>query len=318
MKKIAIVLFFFPIITFGQSLIVEVEQLFQNKNYSDAEKIISSYLDDRPDDLEAIELLGDSFGFQKKWDDAISAYKRLADKDELNANYHYKYGGALGMKALSSNKLKALMLIDDIKEEFLMAADLDPGHIDVRWALVELYMQLPGIFGGSKKKSLRYAEELQDLSTVDGYLAKGYVYEYDNEPQKAEYYYRLAIETGGSITCFQKLTTFYENEKQPIKAIATIEEARDVHQRNAMHYQIGKVCAEYNVQLDKGVKCLNTFIQNHSVKDGVPIEWAYYRLAQIYKHKKDKVKAMESINLSLDINPDFKVAIEEKESIYNM
>ena len=131
MKKIAIVLFFFPIITFGQSLIVEVEQLFQNKNYSDAEKIISSYLDDRPDDLEAIELLGDSFGFQKKWDDAISAYKRLADKDELNANYHYKYGGALGMKALSSNKLKALMLIDDIKEEFLMAADLDPGHIDV-------------------------------------------------------------------------------------------------------------------------------------------------------------------------------------------
>ena len=179
-------------------------------------------------------------------------------------------------------------------------------------------MQLPGIVGGNKSKSLKYADELQSLSVVDGYLAKGYIYEYDNEPEKAERHYKLAIETGGSITCFQKLSTFYENENQPDKSISVIENARDVHQRNAMHYQIGKVCAEYNVQLDKGEKCLATFIQNHSVQDGIPIEWAYYRLAQIYKFKNDKNKALDFINKALYLQPDFKVAVEEKDLISKM
>jgi tetratricopeptide (TPR) repeat protein len=307
-----------PVMSFGQSLLVEVDQLFQNRNYSEAEDMITEYLNDNPNDLVAIELLGDSYGFQKKWDNAINTYEVLVEKEENNANYHYKYGGALGMKALESNKIKSLMLVDDLKREFLKAAELDPEHIETRWALVELYMQLPGILGGSMKKSLIYANELQDLSLVDGYLAKGYIYEYDNQPDKAEMYYRKAIEIGGSITCYQKLSTFYENKDQPEKAIETIEEASSRHQRNALHYQIGKVCAEYNVQLEKGEKCLNNFIKNHSVKDGIPIEWAYYRMAQIYKHKKDRSKALEYINRSLYYNPEFQVAEEERELILKM
>jgi hypothetical protein len=34
------------------------------------------------------------------------------------ANYSYKYGGALGMKALEVNKFKALGMIGEIKESF--------------------------------------------------------------------------------------------------------------------------------------------------------------------------------------------------------
>jgi len=316
--KSLLLLLLVPFISFGQSLTIEVEQLFQHRNYSEAEIKITNYLKESPKDIEALELLGDSYGYQEKWDEAIMTYKRLVEIDEQNAEYHYKYGGALGMKALSINKIKAFMLVDDIKEEFLTAAELDRDHIDTRWALVELYIQLPGILGGSKKKSLKYADELQAISEVDGHLAKGYIYEYKNEPRMAEYHYRLAIETGGSITCFQKLTTFYENEDQPNKAITTIEEAEDIHNRNTLHYQLGKICAEYNVQVDKGLKYLNTFIQNHTVKDGIPIEWAYYRLAQIYKHKMDKSRALEYINRSLYYNPEFKVAEEERELILKM
>ena len=44
--------------------------------------------------------------------------------------------------------------------------------------------------------------ELEVLSKVDGYLAKGYIYEYDDEPELAEKYYKMAIEEGGSLNCF--------------------------------------------------------------------------------------------------------------------
>lgn len=316
MKKLFILLLF-PIISFGQSLNKEVHTLFKKKHYKKAETVVKEYLKTYPDNLEAIELLGDAYGHQLLWDEAIEAYKKLVDADDTHANYHYKYGGSLGMKALQ-NKLKAIGLIGDIKKSFTKAAELDPQHIDARWALVELYIQLPGIFGGSKKKSLHYAEELQELSKVDGYLAKGYVYEYDKEPKLAEKYYKLALEVGGSMTCFDKLTSFYTKQEQPDKAIANIEKAYEKHNRNALHYQIGKVCADYNIQLEKGERCLMAYIKNHSAKDGVPIEWAYFRLAQIQKNKLNKTEALKWIDKALAVKSNFKQAKEEKQKILQL
>lgn len=307
-----------PILGFGQAAVEEARTLLEDKKYDKAETVLLGYFETGAMNIQALEYLGDAYAHQKKWDEAITQYEKLVEADDQNANYHYKHGGALGMKALSVSKFKALSIIDDVKDAFLKAAKLDPEHVDARWALVELYMQLPGIIGGSKSKALKYANELENLSKVDGCLAKGYIYEYDKEPEKAEMYYKLALEVGGSETCFQKLTSFYENQKQPAKAIENIEKAYEKHNRNAMHYQIGKVCADYNIQLEKGEKCLLEYIKNHSVKDGVPIEWAYFRLAQIHKNKLDKPKALKWINKALATRTNFEQAKEEKEKILRL
>ncbi|MFK7782037.1 tetratricopeptide repeat protein [Psychroserpens sp.] len=316
MKHLLFFLFLIPFIGQGQSSsLKDVKQLLLDKKYKTAETNLESYLNAAPNDIEGIELLGDAYGQQKKWDEAIEIYEKLVNMRPNVANYHYKYGGALGMKALSVSKLRAVAFIGDIKSAFLKAAELDPKHINTRWALVELYMQLPGIVGGSKSKSLKYAEELEVLSTVDGYLAKGYIYEYDNEPELAETFYKKAIKIGGSLTCFEKLTNLYESNKQPEKAIANIEQAQNKHNRNALHYQIGKVAAEYNVELSKGEQCLLTYIKNYSAADGVPKAWANYRLAQIHKHKGNKSDALKYIDLAISALPKIKVFQQEKTDI---
>ncbi len=311
-------LLLFPIMVLGQTDLENAQTFLKDKKFKEAEKILVPFVTDNPSNIVALELLGDAYGHQKKWDDAIVQFKKLVDYDAQNANYHYKYGGALGMKALSVNKFKALGIIGDVKEAFLKAAELDPEHVDARWALVELYMQLPGIIGGSKSKSLKYAYELENLSKVDGYLAKGYIYEYDKEPELAEEYYKKALNIGGSVNCFDKLTNFYENQQQPEKAIKNIESAYEKHNRNAMHYQIGKVCADYNIQLEKGERCLKAYIKNHSVRDGVPIEWAYFRLAQIHKNRLDKEGALKWIDKALATRVNFTQAKEEKEKILRL
>lgn len=308
----------FPLFTFGQSLFVEVDLLFQKKQYTKAETALNSYINNNPNDTQAIELLGESYAFQEKWDEAITIFKQLVDIDHYNANYHYKLGGVFGMKAINTNKITAFFLVDDIKKELKLAAKLDPNHIEVRWALIDFYVQTPSLLSGSKTMALEYAEQLELLSSVDGYLSKGYIYEYNDEPEQAEKYYKMAIEVGGSITCFQKLTSFYENQEQPLEAISTIEKAQKELKRNSLNYQLGKVCANYNLELDKGEMCLIKFIDNYSIKDGVPIKWAYLKLAQIYKHKKDKPQALEWINKSLAAQSDFRLAVEEKKLILNM
>lgn len=316
MKYLLFFLFISPVIGFGQSISLDrAEQLLEEKKYANAEEILESYLKEIPNDIKGIELLGDAYGYQEKWDEAIEEFEKLVSDKPNVANYHYKYGAALGMKALSVNKLRAITFISDIKSAFLKAAELDPKHINTRWALVELYIQLPGIVGGSKSTSLKYAEELEVLSKVDGYLAKGYIYEYDDEPKLAELFYKKAIQIGGSLTCFEKLTNLYESQKQPQKAIANIEEAQNKHNRNALHYQIGKVAAEYNIELNKGEQCLHMYIKNYSAADGVPKAWANYRLAQIYKHKKNKTEALKYVDLAISALPKIEVFHEEKADI---
>lgn len=304
MKKLLLLLLF-PFMCFSQASLDGAELLIKQEQFKKAEIQIANFLKENPNHIIATELLGDTYGHQKKWNEAIIQYKKLVEINPRTANYHYKYGGVLGMKALQ-NKFKAIGLIGDIKSAFTKAAELDENHIDTRWALVELYMQLPGIFGGSKSKSLKYAEELENLSKVDGYLAKGYVYEYDNEPELAEKYYKMAIQKGGSLTCFNKLTAFYENKNQPEKAIENLKQAHKKHQRNTLHYQIGKVAAEYNIQLEKGAQCLQTYLKNYSAQDGVPKAWAHFRLAQIHTHQNNKQKALKHIDIAIAQLPKIK------------
>lgn len=116
------------------------------------------------------------------------------------------------MKAKDVNKFKALGMISDIEEAFLKAAKLDSKHIDTRWALVMLYLELPAIVGGSETKAQKYATELMNLSKVEGFLAKGYIDVYFKRYNKAEINYKKAHEIGNSKTTYEKLYDLYLNK----------------------------------------------------------------------------------------------------------
>jgi hypothetical protein len=67
-----------------------------------------------------------------------------------------------------------------------------------------------------------------------------------------------------------------------------------------------------------GIERLHKYIENHSAKDRVPNDWAYLRLAQIYKNLNEKESAIQWINKALQSRSDFKEAILEKELIMSM
>jgi len=311
-------IFLFSIFSFGQNSLDEIEKFILEKDYNKSEDYLVEILINDSYNSEALELLGDVYSYQDKWDYAITQFEILVERDNLNATYQYKLGEALGRKALQINTVSALFLLDDVKEAFIKTLELDKNHIDAHWALVVYYTELPGILGGSIKKALKYSEELKTISLVDYYLSKGYVYEYDDEYELAEENYLKAVEVGGSLTCFQKLSDLYETEGEYQKAINTIEKANNKLQINSLNYQLGKVSAAYNLELEKGEKCLIKYINNYKQDDGITLEWPYYRLAQIYRLKNDKASALKWIEKSLKFKPEFESAQEEKELILKM
>lgn len=215
---------FFPLMVYAQADFNKAEKLFRQEKFIIAKPLLEDFLSQNPNHLKTIEYLGDIEGAAQSWDKAIFYYQKLKTLKPAESNYYYKYGGALGMKAKDSNKFKALGMIGDIEDSFKKAILLNPKHIDARWALIELYLQLPRIVGGSEKKAQNYSNELMKISEVDGYLSRGHIAEYFDRYKEAEKHYIKAIETSGSKKSYQKLSNLYKNKlKQPEKAKEIME-----------------------------------------------------------------------------------------------
>jgi tetratricopeptide (TPR) repeat protein len=197
----------------AQSDFGKAEKLFDAGKFDQAQPIFESILKENPNHLKTIEYLGDIAGHNKSWDKAIVYYKKLKQLKPSEANYFYKYGGALGMKAKDSNKFKALGMIGEVKESFEKAIELNPKHIEARWALVMVYIQLPGIVGGSESKAIKYSNELLKISPVDGYLSRGQIEEYFKRYTAAEQQYKKAIAVGSTKVGGQMLDNLYKNKR---------------------------------------------------------------------------------------------------------
>lgn len=196
----------------SQSNFNKAEKLFEAKKYEQAQPVFESFLKENPSHLKTLEYLGDIAGHNKSWDKAIVYYQKLKQLKPAEANYYFKYGNVLGMKAKESNKLKALGMIPEIKESFEKAIELNPKHIEARWALVIIYIQLPGFVGGSESKAIKYSNELLKLSPVDGYLSRGQIEEYFKRYPAAEQQYKKAIAAGSTKVGAQMLANLYKNK----------------------------------------------------------------------------------------------------------
>jgi tetratricopeptide (TPR) repeat protein len=134
-------------------------------------------------------------------------------------------------------------------------------------------------------------------------------------PLDAENFYKKAIEVGGSLHTYEKLSNLHEKNNKPQKAIEISTRSLKVHMRNQLNYQIGKIASKYNIDSELGLHSLQEYIKNRSIKDGVPKDWAYFRNAQIYKNLGEKANALLCINMALSSRPDFKEALKEKRII---
>lgn len=293
MKKYITALVIFTGLSIQAQVNMDTAYRFLNDGQVNRSKsFLISELDKYPNDLKAISLLGDIASFEKKWDEALGHYKILLNHDPSNADYNFRYGGALGLKAINVSKLKAVVYIPDIKKYLEKAAELDPKHVKSRRALVELYMQLPGLLGGSEAKAQRYANELNKIAPLEGALSQAFI-----------------LKQTGRDTEARSLMQ---------KALSQMRNPHTTIERNYLNYEFGKITAEYNTDLQKGIKLLDAYISNYNYKDIHALEWAYYRKAQIHALLKNKPEASKYIDRALALRSNFEEARLEKKKIQDL
>jgi len=277
---------------FSQPSFKEIQLALDQGKLVTAKKLLQNKIAENPEDAVAIAYLGDIAGFEKDWDTAISIYKSLSQKYPDSVDYNFKYGAILGMKALSVSKLQAVVYISDIKTYLEKTVELDPGHVEARRVLVELYVKLPGILGGSISKAKTYADELKDLNKVDFYLAQAFIVSEDEGPEEAAPLFKKAIEVHLELSSHKK--------------------------RNILNYELGKVISDEDIYPQYGLKLLNEYIAKFNYTDIYPLELAYLSKAKIQVVLKDKLAAIESIDMAITLRANFKEALIEKRRIQNL
>ena len=264
-----ILLFFLLIFNF-QLQDQYIDSLIDNKQYIIAEKAIVNSIKENPNSEILIKKLGDCYGYRKDWDNAIIQYQKLVELDSDNSLYNYKLGGTLAAKANETNMFKSLSLINTSKKYLLKSVELDNKNKPAMWVLIQIFTELPQLLGGSKSLALQYANELENISQIDGLFAKKYIYDFKND---------------------YKMSNIYLN-----KIVENIDSFDTEYDYNYLNFSIGELCANNKINLDRGILQLRYYIENFTSRDRSTPDYAYYLLAKIYLHKNDFSKANEQLD----------------------
>lgn len=223
MKHFFLFILSLPSILFAQNTLETAKTAFENEYYQEAATQLETYLSQQPKSVEAKEYLSASYAELEKWQESADIAKTLVEEFPENANYHFKYGGALGLVAKNANPFKAMNLLDDVKTHLHKAAELDENHIPSRRAMLEMYLELPGIVGGSESKAKQFAREIQNINPAEGKLAWAHIYQESEDFNKAETYYKAALDIQKSEKAYLKFAEFYAETEQLEKQFEILE-----------------------------------------------------------------------------------------------
>jgi len=167
---------------------------FREGRYADAKPLLVKALAVAPEDALAHAYLGMTlFNFDRDPDGAMEHLEQAVALDPGRSSFHQWLGAVYGGKAGSSGLLKAAYYAKKCLAEFERGVELDPRDPSAREALLQYYLNAPGVAGGSVEKAKAQADELVKLDRVRGLLAQGGIAQYEKEPAKAEGFYRQAI-----------------------------------------------------------------------------------------------------------------------------
>ena len=137
-----------------------LQALYAAERMADLEAAAQQRLANRPDDAQAVlglalaALAGDDSARREA---AIRRAESCIKHSAQAAECHYALGVVLGVQAMSQGMLKMASSVGTVKAALLDALRLAPQWYPARSAVVEFYLQAPGMIGGSSAKAAEAA-----------------------------------------------------------------------------------------------------------------------------------------------------------------
>ena len=124
--------------------------------------------------------------------------------------------------------------------------------------------------GGNYSKALDFADEIEQISPINGYFSKAYINDHSGKDATAKLYYSKGLDSLKELSCFENKQSEATHSKSHL---------------NSLHYLIAKGSVVTNTQLNTGQRYIKYYIRLFSSKDREGLEAAFLLQSQILKLK---------------------------------
>jgi tetratricopeptide (TPR) repeat protein len=242
---------------------------------------------------------------------AVPLLEKCVAAEQGNSKFHQWLGRALGLQAAQNGIASSLLGIRKVKAELEKAIALDALNLEARQDLAILYRALPRLLGGS---NARAAEQIAFIRRHDPAFAS----QLDGDFLAGEKKYDAALAAYNESARLNprpmiqvRISLLHQQKKEWDKAFAALDQALalDANYPFAL-YQLGRTAALSGQQLDRGEKCLRTYLAMplREELENPSLASAHFRLGNILEKKGDSAGARAEYEASLKIDPKQKEA----------
>lgn len=292
------------------SLVAEAEALLKD-NDPRAGALVARLAKERPQDpavrvLQLRVLLQDP----EQAGQAVDLGEHLVDDEPTFAPGHLWLANAYAMRIGKVSNFSKAIMAPKLRGALERAIELDPDLHEARSALMEYYLQAPGIVGGSVEKAKAQIAELQRRDPPRGHFAQGRLAQYEGRDDDARRHYLDAYAARPDNAAYRMTAGIIHQEAKAWDKAFGIFEAwtRDEPKAAGAWYQLGRTSVLSEQRLEQGIAAFRRFLALPEQRGQPEHKHAWYRMGQALALAGDQAAAREALQTALKIDPQLQEA----------
>jgi tetratricopeptide (TPR) repeat protein len=259
-----------------------------------------------PEEPSARLWLGKAYLKIREWDKAVHEIEKAVQLRPANAHYYLWLGRACGAKASHSFFATAFSWARRVVKEFETARGLAPKDLDIRFDLLEFYLEAPSIVGGGKIKADEEAQEIARLNPSKGYTARAVIFEKNKKWDLAKKEFTQATVDYPSADSFKDLAEYLFNQKDYEGSLSWAKKSLKL---NSESKRARLLAAASSIRLHSDIESAAKTLQelaNSALDDDDPaFEEIHFWRGECFLAKADKENARKAFQRALFYDPDY-------------
>lgn len=207
----------------------------------------------------------------RRYTESLSFYDELCERNPNRFTYQFGRGASAGFLLSGTPSLRSLRYVLQLRSSFETAVRLQPNSVVTRRALLNIYLGLPRLLGGSQTKAGQQLKAIQSINPLEGALA-GAIYAMNKNDQSA---------------FVQQAQMAYNDSKHQFAV-------------NDSRYELAMISSYFFKDSERAIQLLNDFLDNANPGDQYPPVFARYRLAELNNDNPQLLKLMKEQVAELD------------------
>lgn len=287
-------------------------QRFEARDFGEAIRILEPFVRQNNRSHQGAYYLGAAYLAQRDRSNAVRHLERAANLDRSNSLYSFTLAQAYMLQVQGSNPVSQLNLARKIRNALEKTAELDPSHVEARYALVRFHLMAPGVVGGGVRAARSFAEQLARLDRSWGHEAWADIHLEEKNEAAAERELLAAVGLRPErMTPYTSLANLYVRRGEHEKAMDVFESLyRGDPERTLALFHIGRIASTSGVRLDRGEEALRRYLREAPTDDPAALARAHVRLGTIQERQGEASAAVRSYEEALRLQPGSREARE--------